>query len=225
MAGVTRQLNGIATGDEAAITRVRASDAHRGIPLSRASHITGSVPIAGVSIPFESALERDFIHVTSIEQDVASIMSQPITLAFVERGVERHYTPDFLVRYQLQTPPRLIEVKYQAELRKQAEFLKGPFAAGRIWCSLRGWEFAVLTENQIRGPRLANAKRLFRFRDHPVDPPTRTMILALLDQPKPIAELQLGPDLLPTLWALIAQGQIVIPLDLPITPSSVARRA
>jgi hypothetical protein len=209
--------------DDATITSVRVLESRRTIPLSRWGHITGSIPVGGVSISFESSLERDFIHLVSIDRLLVSIVSQPVTLAFLERGTTRRYTPDFLV-HRLQAPPELTEIKYEADLIEQSEYLRGAFAAAKRWCGIRGWNFVVQTEREIRNPRLGNARRLFRFRNSPMDLEKRAELLTRLDRPTPIAELRLGPDLLPTLWGLIARGEILVPLDVPITPSTLARR-
>ncbi len=68
----------------------------RRIPLSRRSHITGFQPLARGVAEHESALERDFVTLTSFLDADASISAQPIALTFRHEGRTRRYTPDYL---------------------------------------------------------------------------------------------------------------------------------
>ena len=54
----------------------------RRIPLSHRSHITGfqTLPVSGLT-EHESALERDFVALTTFRDAAARIISQPITLS------------------------------------------------------------------------------------------------------------------------------------------------
>lgn len=72
----------------------------RRIPLSRRSHITGfqTLTVSGLT-EHESALERDFVALTTFRDAAARIISQPITLSFREGPTARRYTPDFLVHW------------------------------------------------------------------------------------------------------------------------------
>lgn len=208
---------------ERSIEIVRALDTQRAIPLSRRSHITGSVPILGMSVKFESSLERDFLHLVAFETGVVSVVSQPMTIAFLDDGIERRYTPDFLVR-RADRRPELVEIKYEADLRENKSRHDGSFAAARIWCGKQNWDFTVRTECFIRGARLANLKRLFRYRDSRIEEGKRTRILKMLDMPRSIGSMGLSPDLVASLWAMIANGEVNVSLDEPITPATVAKR-
>lgn len=57
----------------------------RRIPLSHRSHITGfqTLPVSGLT-EHESALERDFVALTTFRDAAARIISQPITLSFTK---------------------------------------------------------------------------------------------------------------------------------------------
>ncbi len=54
----------------------------RRIPLSRRSHVTGFQALATGVAEHESALERDFVTLTSWLDAGATITSQPVTLRF-----------------------------------------------------------------------------------------------------------------------------------------------
>src|SRR4051812_29410272 len=105
----------------------------RRIPLSPRSHIIGfqSSPVSGVT-ELERALERDFVTLTSFLDASARIISQPITLSFLEGVTPRCYTPDFLV-HGSDGRSQLIEVKYRADLREKWRQWRPAFLAARDW--------------------------------------------------------------------------------------------
>jgi len=61
----------------------------RRIPLSRRSHVTGYGCFGSGAIEHESALERDFVILTSFADPDAVIVSQPITIRFEDEGCQR----------------------------------------------------------------------------------------------------------------------------------------
>jgi len=195
----------------------------RRIPLSRRSHIIGFQPLPTGIAEHESALERDFVTVTSFLDPAASITSQPVTLAFLDGHARRRYTPDFLVQAS-SGRSSLIEVKYRADLREQWPRLKPAFAAARTWAREHHATFRIATERQIRGPVLGNAKRLLPLRHAPLDvavaqqaletsrqldAPTFGAVLAALPVSRPVG--------LATIWKLIARGALRVDLSAPIT--------
>ena len=123
----------------------------RRIPLSHRSHITGfqTLPVSGLT-EHESALERDFVALTTFRDAAARIISQPITLSFREGPAPRRYTPDFLVHCG-DGRSELVEVKYRADLREHwREFISINTAmiSTSKWNELIGYvpQSAVLTE-------------------------------------------------------------------------------
>jgi hypothetical protein len=58
----------------------------RRIPLSRRSHIIGFQVLPNGTASHESALERDFVTLTSFSNPAAIIRSQPVTIGFDEEG-------------------------------------------------------------------------------------------------------------------------------------------
>jgi hypothetical protein len=140
----------------------------RQIPLSRRFHVIGFQPLATGSAEHESALERDFVTLTSFADSTARIVSQPVTIAFPDGPITRRYTPDLFVRRRAERS-ELIEVKYQADLRAQGARLAPAFEAAQTWACERHATFRIVTEREIRGPRLKNAQRLLPLRDAPLD--------------------------------------------------------
>jgi hypothetical protein len=195
----------------------------RRIPLSRRSHIIGFQPLATGTTEHESALERDFVTLTSFLHPDASIASQPITLAFCHGATMRRYTPDFLVRYRTGRA-ELIEVKYRADLRKNWRRLKPAFAAARHWAHEHGAVFRIANERNVRGPMLDNAKRLLPLRRAPVDAVVTALILSAARSTQTatfgnvLAAVPLSRQVsLAALWRLIARGTLQVDLSAPIT--------
>lgn len=194
----------------------------RQIPLSRRSHIIGFQPLASGSVAHESALERDFVTLTSFVYPSAVIMSQPITIRFREGSVYRRYTPDFLVHHPVTSLTELIEVKYEADLRERWTRLKCAFEAAHVWAQENHATFRTVTECGIRGATLNNAKRLLPLRDAPVDRKITVLVLTAartMERPtlgKILARVPDKPAALATLWRLIARGTVRADLSRPI---------
>lgn len=195
----------------------------RRIPLSRRSHIIGFQPLATGTTEHESALERDFVTLTSFLHPDASITSQPVTLRFHDGAMARRYTPDFLVRYAA-GPAQVVEVKYRADLRANWRHLRPAFLTARDWAREQRATFRIATERSIRGPLLNNAKRLLPLRRAPVDAEVAELVLgAARSVPAAtfggvLAGLPLSREAgLAALWRLIARGRLRVDLSAPIT--------
>jgi hypothetical protein len=194
----------------------------RRIPLSRRSHIVGFQPLPSGLVEHESALERDFVTLTTFSDATLSITSQPVTIYYFDGPTRRRYTPDFLIT-GAQRPSELIEIKYSEELRRNQERLEAAFTAARAWASERCGTFRVVTELEIRGPHLRNAQRLLPLRHVPLDPERSASVLAA-------TRSQLSPTIgsvlaavsgdsisLSTLWRLIARGSLRADLSAAIS--------
>jgi hypothetical protein len=195
----------------------------RRIPLSRRSHIIGFQPLATGTVEHESALERDFVTLASFLDAGASFTSQPVTLRFRDGQRFRRYTPDYLVRLSA-GQVELVEVKYQADLDANQERLRAGFAEARTWAAEHGACFRVVTEREIRGPVLQNAKRLLPLRRAPLDPQMTVRVLTAVSA-QPDATFRSVVDSLPqdqavmlaTVWRLIARGALRVDFHAPIT--------
>jgi len=195
----------------------------RRIPLSRRSHIIGFQPLATGTAEHESALERDFVTLTSFLDPAASIISQPVTLTFQDGFNRRRYTPDFLIR-RIGAAAELVEVKYRVDLHASWRRLRPAFVAARAWAHEHSAGFRIATERGIRGPMLNNAKRLLAFRQVPLDCDIAAMVLGVVRaQSSPtfagvLAALPLDRRVgLSALWRLIARQALQVDLSSPIT--------
>lgn len=201
----------------------------RRIPLSRRSHITGFQPLTTGTVEHESALERDFVILSSFLDPHAVITAQPITIAYNVGAVVRRYTPDYFVAWS-NGKREVIEVKYLSDLRANQEQFKERFAAMEDWARLRSAAFRVATERDIRGCALENAKRLLPLRTAPLDPEIAHSVMATvrgLVAPTFADVLTAAPadrpSVLAALWCLLARGSLYLDLTLPITPGSIVR--
>lgn len=195
----------------------------RRIPLSRRSHIVGfqTLPASGLT-EHESALERDFVTLATFRDASARIISQPITLSFLEGTTSRRYTPDFLVHWS-DGRSQLIEVKYRADLREKWRQLRPAFVTARAWAREQHASFRIATERSIRGPLLQNAKRLLPLRQASLDRTLADQLcraLASLSDPTFGALAAAVPKeratVLGALWRMIARGELRADLTVPI---------
>lgn len=182
------------------------------------------------AIAVESTLERDFVTLALFDPAVLSIEEQPLTIPLPPPA--RRYTPDFLVRYRDGTAD-LVEVKREQELNERAAELETKFVAARTYAHSRGWRFRVVTEREIRVPRLENARFLFPFRRRRINPGllARLIIAAERAGIQRLGELlhRAFPDqgehphALPALWHLLATFRLAVDMDQVLSmDSSVA---
>jgi hypothetical protein len=199
----------------------------RRIPLSRRSHITGFQPLPTGTAEHESALERDFVTLTSFLDPHAVITAQPITITFQVGAATRRYTPDYSVEWN-DGRREIVEVKYLSDLQANRERFRERFAAMEDWARVRGATFRVATEREIRGCALENAKRLLPLRTAAFDPDIAQSLLSAVRRlvAPTFAEVMTAvpadrPSVLATLWCLLARGMLCVDLFLPITPGSI----
>jgi hypothetical protein len=76
----------------------------RRIPLSHRSHIVGFQSLPSGLVEHDSALERDFVTLTSFVKPSVLITSQPVTIHYWDGPSRRRYTPDFLLTGSGGTP-------------------------------------------------------------------------------------------------------------------------
>ena len=210
----------------------------RAIPISHRS-VTGRLASrpGQPAIAFESTLERDFALLQLFDLTVETVEEQPVRIEYMgSDGRPTRYTPDFLVVYKGGArAPRLVEVKYQAELEERAAQYAGRFEAARRYAFDRDWSFEVATETTIRTPRLENARFLLPYRRQSAPPDRCHRLLERLATAEAIsvgdllravftslADQQTG---LPCLWHLVATGRIAADLDRPLTMTSLLRAA
>jgi hypothetical protein len=194
----------------------------RRIPLSHRSHVTGFQSLPTGLTEHESALERDFVTLTSFTDAGAIVTAQPVTIRFRDEGRPRRYTPDFRVIWS-DGRTDIVEIKYRADLRAGWRRLRPAFAAARVWARSNGAQFRIATERGIRGPHLEAAKRLLPLRSAPIDAVLAEQAIAYARTRS--ASVGQVVDVLPAsreaslavVWRLIARGALVVDLTKPIT--------
>lgn len=186
---------------------------------------------------FESSLERDLLTVLEFDPNVESFEEQPVCIHYVdEESKPRTYTPDVLVHYRSEAPPgcwmkpRLVEVKYRADLWKNWPRLKPKFRAAVRFAAEHGMEFKILTEKEIRTEYLENARFLNRYRKVDVEPGYVQRLDDLLGQlpattPEEIIQLAARDlykqaEYLFVLWHMVAIGLVGIELTHKLTMQS-----
>ncbi len=201
----------------------------RRIPLSHRSHVTGFQALATGIAEHESALERDFVTLTSWLDAGAVVTAQPITVWFDHDGRRRRYTPDFRVDWSAGGTD-IVEIKYRADLRADWPRLRVAFTAARAWADVHGVRFRIATERGIRGAHLDAVKRLLPLRTAPVDAELAALAVERARSAPTFAELAgnlpTTPEVaLGVIWRLIARGALAVDLTVPIGPGSPVRAA
>lgn len=214
----------------------------RKIPRSYC-HVTGLVS-SGKSnemIAYEARPERYFIKHASFNPNVKSCEEQPVKIPYtMKNGKASHYTPDFLIHFKDDLAPieywkpLLIEIKPRHRLFKDWSSLKPKFLAARKYAHNRGWEFTVISERELVTPYLNNIVFLTRYLSYPVNRSDKIMILHYLKRftrttPESLF-LRMTSDksevmrLIPVLWHLVANFEISVDLEIPLTMYSVIKK-
>jgi hypothetical protein len=200
----------------------------RRIPLSHRSHVIGFQALPTGVAEHESALERDFVAISSFADADAIITGQPATLWFEFEGRPRRYTPDYKVVWG-DGHVDIVEIKYWADLRSGWERFRPAFVAARNWAAANGARFRIVTERGIRGPRLDAAKRLLPLRNTPLDIELAEHALAAARcGERTFAELVAAVPApraaaLAVVWRLIARNALYVDLSIPIVATTLVR--
>ena len=176
---------------------------------------------------FESLLEAEHLLLLDHDPSVLCYDVQPVLIPVA--GVPRGYVPDVLVEFRKDEDgvirnPELREVKSTLDLEKNATKYAAKFEAARTYCEQRDWSFKIITEKDIRVPRLANVKflRAYENQEHP--PPMVNEVLKHMSDMGPTNSLTLLKSLsndldeqlqwLPIIWHLVAIRKIDVNWDL-----------
>lgn len=196
----------------------------RRIPPSRRA-ITGRLAAAKSigAAHYESALERDFLITLEADLTVLNYETQPLRLSYTDaQGRPRSYTPDVLVRREHRT--ELCEVKYTDDIRALRTEHKDRWIAAFRHATQQGWAFRLVTEHHARHPRSRNWLFLSPFRAQAFSPETLATLahaahpsfsLTVRDWLTRLPEPQ--AEWIGAIWHLIATGQVVTDLTLPLT--------
>jgi hypothetical protein len=182
----------------------------------------------GRMMGFESLLERDYMILLEFDDTVERFEEQPVKIPF-KKGV-KPYVPDILIHYNTANKPRrplLAEVKHTSDLAKNREKYDPKFALAQEYASDRDWEFRIVTEKEIRTPRLASLKFLRDYLHVDAEPGCAECIIEALQKEGQSIALDALLDrlcesdstrlqIVPVVWHMAALRQIVIDLEQPI---------
>lgn len=188
-------------------------------------------------VDVESHLEAELTTLLRADWRVESFGAQPLRIDYVDAsGVDRSYTPDFLVRLNrarvpADWPDLLIEVKYFSDLRRNIQTWRAPFAAARRYAAAAGLRFLVVTDRAIHGPALKAARRLNHHRHDDPDPAREALLVerlrdagtATFDALRTSVAVDDGDDrdvCTAVLVSLIANGRILAPPGRELTPQT-----
>ena len=146
---------------------------------NRGGNASGKFPSLKMNrmIAFESLIERDYLYVLDYEVEGLAFTEQPLTITYHHDDKERHYTPDFHLFGRGQHV--LVECKPERFVETEENLCK--FAVAQEWCKKQGWEFRVVTDQQVRnGFRLQNVKLLAQYARQKVDIVIRSQIHTFL---------------------------------------------
>jgi hypothetical protein len=122
----------------------------RRIPPKRGS-FSGYVPFQelGRVVWYESLLEQRLLLAIKHVFPVPGVLEQPLTLNLKALGFKgTRYTPDYLLWSDSSTPT-LVEVKYEADLKKDWGKIRPKLLAGLRYARWRGWHFRLVTDRHL----------------------------------------------------------------------------
>jgi hypothetical protein len=186
--------------------------------------------------PYESITERD--HFLSLEflDEVLSYEAQPRRVPRNSNGKSRDIFPDCLVIFTRQSGkrPLLVEVKHTKDLNdpKKAKDIKRKLVAMEEFAKQQGWDFRLVTDQDIRGIRLENYRFLYKYTGPPAvfhEYGKTIMNKVIKNGPMTVTVLMEGlfpqkmerARALPCVWHLVRNGKLSTDLDKPLTNSSM----
>lgn len=180
-------------------------------------------------IAFESTLERDFFLSLEFDNNVEFYEEQPLVISTEVEGRVARYTPDCLAQH-FDGSETLYEVKYVADLEKDAEELAPRFAMAERYVSERNMNFSVVTELDIRGTKLENQRFIYGYSSPPQDfDNLQHDVIGTLGKPLPLdsllsmlsAERMRQAVYIPAIWHLVFTDVLTIDIEIPITPKTI----
>lgn len=195
-------------------------------------HVTGrhAAQKSQSDADFESLLEAEHLLLLDHNLQVKAYDVQPVNIPVP--GVPRGYVPDALVEFHpdedgVIAAPELREVKSTLDLQVNAAKYALKFEQAQRYCEQRGWSFRIITDKEIRTPRLANVKFLRAYETQQHSP---EMVFEVLKQVERLGRTDsaavldsLSTDLdeqlrwMPVLWHLVAKRRIAVDWDRAFT--------
>ncbi|HME50653.1 MAG TPA: TnsA endonuclease N-terminal domain-containing protein [Candidatus Lokiarchaeia archaeon] len=142
----------------------------RTIPLTYGSNrgVMPSLKLEGVSIEYESQLERDFYYIIDHDPNCVDFQPQPWELTYINKaGKECTIVPDCWAIFKDGTQ-FLIEIKPEEKYRKLLEDENWNLKVKAIedLCKKMSWRYQIITDKKIKCVRLDNIKNLLNAAKH-----------------------------------------------------------
>lgn len=126
--------------------------------------VSGRLPFKdGVSIPYESALERDFLLYFTYLPSIMELISQPMRIPFIKNGITYYYTPDFFLRFN-DGQAMLVEVKPKRKWQGNWKDCKEKWKAAIRFCKENGYVFHIYDEDRIYHEAFFNINQIQRYK-------------------------------------------------------------
>lgn len=137
-------------------------------------------------LTFESALQRDLLALLDADLRVVEILEQPDQVPYLgPDGRIRLYSPAYLVKYHSRTEMDpiitcLVEVVSREQLKNHWASLRENYKAALTYVTARGWKFKILTDKEIRSPKLRWVKIFQRILTSAPDEEREAKILDII---------------------------------------------
>ncbi len=170
-------------------------------------------------IAFESILERNLFLTLEFDKDVDKYYEQPMKIGLHIDGKKSVYHPDCLIEYKqnLNTPSKIVEVKYTSELNSSNDKLRTKLDAAKQYAQDNGMQFDIFTEERADKIAVENMLFLYSFSNVYLKPEIASKIILLLKN-KPMSAKnileQLSPSrieqakILPMAWKMVFDGAL-----------------
>lgn len=118
----------------------------------------------GISIPYESTLERDLIIFQTFRSDVTKVVAQPVHIPFQKNGRTYQYTPDYFVQLEGAAKSLIVEVKPREEWVEHWRDWSDKWKSAQQYCKERGYVFKIYDESRIRHRGLESVNSVLRYK-------------------------------------------------------------
>lgn len=200
-------------------------------------HVTGifkSILKNNCGVAYESPLERDFFLLTEFDDAVEGYEEQAVEVPHKNGKRNAPFYPDCLITYKPETGRRklLVDVKHSDNIEEDKENFERRKAVVTKFAEDQGWDYAVVTEKEIRGEYLNNLKFLYKNARPPRNLDDFTQLIfdkGIAGRPLTVNEVlaMLTSDrrrqleILPVIWHMVCLKKIGADLTKPLNMNSI----
>lgn len=187
--------------------------------------------------PSAATLMRDLFAVLDFDRNIQYYQRQSVLIEYTDpSGDSRTFAPEFLITYRRDIlPARLMKPLLCDVMTRKDVFENWAELLPRVWAAhryarMRGWEYQVLTERELKTPYLDNAKFLLPYCSLKTDWEYAKPLLNMLHELRQAAPEALlaacardvthRAKLTTSMWQLVAHWRIGVDLTEPLTMKS-----